>query len=269
MKIFYTKSNDRVSFTNNILEEFSDEIKGKKRVLIKPNIVSLEPYPSTTHPDTLETVLSFLSKFNCQVIVGDGPAMDINTKKVMSHHVLGDICKKYNIDFVNLYEHEMVVKRDTPGNLKLKISKIPFTCDYIISLPLLKTHLLKHIGLSCALKNQLGCLGRWHRFKAHIPGGLLHKYILAINSIVKTDLYIVDAREAMLNANEFRHGGYKAELGIMFAGKDPVSLDVYGLKLLQGLGEKKLLGRSAMDIGYIQLAVSHNLGNIDYQLLEL
>ncbi|NIM16168.1 MAG: DUF362 domain-containing protein [Candidatus Aminicenantes bacterium] len=269
MKIYYRKTGERRPFVEKVLEIFKDEIQGRKRVLIKPNIVSSEKYPTTTHVDTLEVVLSFLSKFGCEVIVGDGPAIDVSSKKVMRSHILKDICDKHNVNFMNFYEEEMSIRIDNRGRHKLKMSNIPFACDYIISLPLLKTHYLKHIGISCALKNQFGYLCKWQRFKAHMGVGSIHKYIAGINSIVKTDLYIIDALEVMLNGNEIRHGGHRAKLGIMFAGKDPLSLDAYGLKLLNDLGEKKLLGKRAEDIGYIQQAVLHNLGSKNYDLLKI
>ena len=270
MKIYYRKTGERVSFVNSILEIFKDEIKEKQQVLVKPNIVSSESYPTTTHPETLDSVLSFLSKLDCRVLVGDGPAFDINAKKVMNTHVLRSICDKYSIPFINFHETEQLIVTGAPGEkYKLKISNIPLTCDYIISLPTLKTHKLKNIGLTCALKNQFGYLCNRLRLKSHICPSLLHKYIAQINSIVRTDLFIIDAVEVLLNANEKRHGGYKTDLGVMFAGKNPVSLDSYGLALLKALGEKKLLDKNSMDIGYIREAVRHNLGNTEYEIIPI
>ncbi len=270
MKIYYRKTEERVSFVNTILEIFKDEIKGKQRVLVKPNLVSSENYPTTTHAETLESVLSFLSKLDCRVLVGDGPAFNVNSKKVINAHVLRSICSKYNISFINFHEAEQINITGAPGEkYKLKISNIPLTCDYIISLPTLKTHRLKNIGLSCALKNQFGYLCNRLRFKSHICPSLLPKYIGRINSIVKTDLFIIDAVEVLLNANEIRHGGYKNKLGVMFAGKDPVALDSYGLTLLKDLGEKKLSGKNALDIGYIREAARRNLGSTEYEIITI
>jgi len=45
--------------------------------------------------------------------------------------------------------------------------------------------------------------------------------------------FIVDAIETIIITNEIRYGGKKKYLGYMLAGKDPVSLDIEGLKLLQ------------------------------------
>ena len=55
--IYYSKFEEgkekRKEFTLKILELYKDQIKGK--VFIKPNMVSYEDYPTTTHPETLET----------------------------------------------------------------------------------------------------------------------------------------------------------------------------------------------------------------------
>ena len=52
------KGEKRKEFTLAILNLFKKEIKG--RVLVKTNNVSYENYPTTTHPEVLDTVISFL-----------------------------------------------------------------------------------------------------------------------------------------------------------------------------------------------------------------
>jgi len=44
-----------------------------------------------------------------------------------------------------------------------------------------------------------------------------------VNSAVPTNLFIVDAVQTMVKAQEYRHGGCPAELGLMISGVDPVS----------------------------------------------
>ncbi|MDY6935184.1 MAG: DUF362 domain-containing protein [Spirochaetota bacterium] len=270
MKIYYRKTIERKSFVEEILHIFEEEIRWKKRILVKPNIVSREEYPTTTHIETLDAVLSLLTKSDRELVVGDGPALDARPQSVIKYHIIKDICAKHNVKLLNLHKYpKKVFNTNSDGQLKLKISTIPLTCDYIISLPILKAHKLKNIGITCALKNQFGYLSNFHRLKYHIKHRLINRCIANINYTVRTDLFIVDGIEVLLNANEIRHGGYIAKLGIMFAGKDPVALDSYGFKLLKELGEKKLLNKDPVDIEYISLAQAYDLGNTNYELIEI
>lgn len=45
-----------------------------KRVLVKPNLVSLEKYPTTTDPEVLDSVIEALR--GCDIMVADGPSTD-------------------------------------------------------------------------------------------------------------------------------------------------------------------------------------------------
>jgi uncharacterized protein (DUF362 family) len=77
-----------------------------KRIFVKPNIVSSEPYPTTTHPEVLDALLSWLS--SREVIVGDGPAVDAGrSDKVLRNTPLREICENHNASLVNLYLEPM------------------------------------------------------------------------------------------------------------------------------------------------------------------
>ena len=52
--IYFTENPDRKRFVASLLAKFRNNIQGK--VLIKVNLVSYNPYPTTTHPDMIEAV---------------------------------------------------------------------------------------------------------------------------------------------------------------------------------------------------------------------
>ncbi len=75
-----------------------------KYVLIKPNIVSSEPYPTTTHPATVEACLKLLQGVARKVIVADGPAPDAgDAESIIEEHVLKKSCDKFGIPMVDLF----------------------------------------------------------------------------------------------------------------------------------------------------------------------
>ncbi|MHC1585657.1 MAG: DUF362 domain-containing protein, partial [Candidatus Syntropharchaeia archaeon] len=164
------------------------------KVLVKPNIVSFEPYPTTTHPEVLRTSLECLS--DKDVVVADGPAPDAgSSKKILKNHPLKKVCDEFGIPLVNIYEEEMV-KIKTVRGFELKLSKLPFQFDFILSLPVLKSH--KVTDITGALKNQFGFLSKKERILFHTKIGKrrakdIHRGIAELNTIVLPDLFIVDA----------------------------------------------------------------------------
>jgi len=271
-EVFFTESSDRAGFVNQVIDRFKEGLRGKK-VLLKPNIVSLEGYPSTTHPDTLEALITGLKALDCQVLVGDAAAIDAHPHEVIKNHPLCALSRTHGIEPVDFYKSASLSAR---GRMfSFRIPALPFDCDAMISLPVLKTHRLDHLGMTGALKNQFGLLHKRLRLNLHLAYyARLPKHIARtiaeINSLVMPDLFIVDAIEVMDRANELRHGGSPARLGQMFAGTDPVATDAYGLMLLKRLGVEKLQNRSPLEIEYLRMAVNdYGLGDPAYQAVEL
>ncbi len=259
--VYVGRVKDRVDFVTKILEIYQEEISRVKTIFIKPNIVSYESYPTTTHPEVLNALLSKLG--NKKVVVGDGPAFDAgDSKKIIEEHPLKRVCDKFNVPLIDLNSSEMVKVRSGRG-YGLKVSVIPFKFEYFISLPVLKVH--KVCGLTGALKNQFGLVSKWDRIKMHTKIKDIHKGIAELNSVINPDLLIMDAVETLLNAQEVRHGGKKAKLGYMLAGKDPVALDTIGLQLLSRI-EPKLKGKKPEDIKYISYAAQIGVGDSEFTL---
>jgi uncharacterized protein (DUF362 family) len=73
---------------------------------VKPNIVSYEPYPTTTHPEVLEAVLKRLD--GCEVVVGDAAAVDAGrSSRILQKSPLNEVCERYSVKLVNLYSEKM------------------------------------------------------------------------------------------------------------------------------------------------------------------
>jgi uncharacterized protein (DUF362 family) len=222
--IYFAKTRNRIDFVIKTIEMLKTQIEEASSIFIKPNIVSSESYPTTTHPQILDTLLGQLS--DREVIVGDGHAVDTGyTKDVIENSPLKQICSHHKIELVNLYNEKME-KWKSPRDYTIKTSTLPLECDYVISLPVLKVH--KQCGLSGALKNQFGYLSKLDRILMHAKIKNIHKGIAEVNLACPTNLFIVDAVETLIKAQECRHGGCPAKLDTMLAGTDPVSLDGFG-----------------------------------------
>jgi len=264
MSIIYArKTEDRPRFVHDIMKIYWQDLRETDDILIKPNIVSHEEYPTTTHPETLRSVLSYLTESGKKCVVADGPAFDAgNSSKIIENHTLNQVCKHFDVQLIDLCKQKMV-KRKSPRGFSLKVSNVTSQSAYTISLPVLKTHFQCY--LSGALKNQFGCLSRMDRIAAHIGLKNIHKCIAELNVLIKPNLFIEDVVCTMVKAQEIRHGGEAAPIGQMIAGKDPVALDAYGLTLLQQLDDR-LLQTDANSIPFIKLAQQYGVGTTRYEL---
>jgi uncharacterized protein (DUF362 family) len=262
--VYFSENGNRERFVDQILDIFAVSLQNVKKVFLKPNVVSYEHYPTTTHPEVLEAVLKRLR--NCEVVVGDAPAIDAGRSgKILKESPLNEVCERYDNKLVNLYSEKMKTVR-SPRGYKIRVSTLPLDCDFVISLPVLKIHGM--VGLSGALKNQFGYLSRQDRFLMHCKLKNINKGIAEVNAAIPTNLFIIDAVETMIKAQEYRHGGCPAKLNTMIAGTDPVSLDLFGLQLLRGL-EPEFEYRKNQALKYIEYASDYGLGMKEFTAKEV
>jgi len=262
--IYFSENCSREEFVNKITDIFQPQINKTQKIFIKPNIVSYEKYPTTTHPEVLDALLKRLSTH--EIIVGDAPAIDAGrSQKIIQKSPLKKICESHGIKLLNLYSEKMKTVH-SPRGYSVKVSVLPLSCDYVISLPVLKVHGM--VGLSGALKNQFGYLSKQDRLLMHCKLKNINKGIAEVNAAVPTNLFIVDAVETMIGAQECRHGGCPATLNTMIGGSDPVGLDMFGIQLLSKL-EPKLTEEKNQALRYIEYASNIGLGNKNFETKEI
>ncbi len=133
--VYLGQGEDRETFIRTIFQRLNiqEKVTGKQ-VLLKPNIVSHEPYPTTTHPKTLETCIRLVLPVAKRVIVADGAAWDAgDSPTIIEKHPLKQTCDKFGVTICDLFVHG--TKQVKTPSFKLEVSPIAFECDFIISLP--------------------------------------------------------------------------------------------------------------------------------------
>lgn len=261
----------RQEFTRKILETYQDRIKGE--VFIKPNMVSYEEYPTTTHPEILETVIQWLQDRGHEISCGDGHGFDVRHSKVRVTTITR-LCAQYGIEFLNLYKAPM--KRFmTPRGFKIKMSAIPFQADSIISLPNLKSHPHRNLRMTGALKMVVGYFSSFERVIMHL--NLIKnrwKMIAEANWLLMrqegapSHLTIMDAVRPLIHANEIRHGGSPVYGGSIFASDCPTVLDIHGFNYLKQF-EPRYANKALDYLPYIEYAIDYGLGGPEYSLNEI
>lgn len=260
-RVFIRETSDRRDFVNSVLRRFEKELKGRS-VFVKPNIVSYEAYPTSTHRDVLDAVLKFLTSKGNEIVVGEGPAPDAGShSEIIDNHPLNRVCAKYEVELADL--HEYGFRRFlTKSGFRLKVSEIPYECDYMISLPVLKSH--PWTDMTGATKNLFGLLQNRERIMMHTRIKNIHRGIAELHSAFKANLTIMDGVETLITANEVRHGGERKRLGYMLAGEDPLALDSLGLHLLQDV-DPKLKDKKPLEIKHLFWMRKLGLGTTEYK----
>jgi uncharacterized protein (DUF362 family) len=119
--------------------------------------------------------------------------------------------------------------------------------DVFINMPIVKHHAGAIVTLS--MKNLMGI--NWDRRFLHQNG--LQQCIADLNTVVKTDLIVMDATRILLTNGPSGPGQTRDERAVI-AGTDPVAIDAYGTTLL---------GRNPSDIGHIRYAYELGVGEMD------
>lgn len=267
MCTYIAKTEHRREFVRELISRLGvgETVQKVQRILVKPNIVSHELYPTTTHPEVLSACLEFLVQWHKEIVVADGPAVDAgNSKAILNQHPLKKICDSFAIPLIDLTSAE-ITTIVTQSGMKLEVTKMVFDYDFIISLPVLKSHGI--CFFTGALKNQFGFFSTEERVRLHL-GEDIFRAIAEVNAVIKPGLFIVDAVETLIKTNERRHGGIPVKLGYMLGGTDPLSLDAFGLRLLGKL-DPKLKGKRFQDIPYLAHAANLVIGDPRAEPLHL
>ena len=258
----------KCGFVRGVLEQHAHIFEGARSVFIKPNLVSDEPYPTTTDPLVLDAVLTFLSSFDIAIGVGDGPAYDYSWRgepgAISPDHPLRSVCGDHSVEWLNLNQHDHLKQRLAHG-MELSLSIVPRSYDVSIALPVLKRHIT--CTITGAVKNQFGLLDIHERGALHRTSANLDRSIAAIAATERCQLYILDAVKTLLHAEERRHGGQEAVLGYMLTSTDPVALDCAGFTLLQRR-DRSLAKVDTRDISHLAYAAEYDVGTIDYELVD-
>jgi uncharacterized protein (DUF362 family) len=251
-------------FIKDVLASFADIFDDVESVFIKPNVVLDEPYPTTTDPQVLDTVLTYVSDY--KVAVGDGPGYDNSwpgkAGDVSREHPLRSLCADHGVEWINLNQ-SLHVRRAAPYGLLIPLSVVPRSYNVIISLPVLKRHMT--CTITGAVKNQFGLLDLSTRGAMHRGTLDIHRGIAAIAAVERCDLFILDAVETLLEAENVRDGGKRVFLGKMLAGRDPVALDCAGFDALKRR-DPSLAQRKIQDIPHLTYAADCGAGSLEYKM---
>jgi uncharacterized protein (DUF362 family) len=234
------------------LIDYESALAGFKKVLIKVNFITTMTWDTgaTTDPIVVEAIIQRLKKFPVEIYVVESDATMTNADKAFKATGMGEMCKRNDVQCLNLRHEKDKVKIKIPNGETLKNITVPLlvTESAIISAAKMKTHVATKVTLG--MKNMFGLLPDKLKMKYHAKG--ISKVIVDINTVLKPHLTVIDGFIAMEGKGPV--DGSPVKMDLIIAGKDPVATDATAARVM---------GIDPNEISHIRTAHKKGLGNID------
>lgn len=239
-----------------------------KTVLLKPNMGRIVPNTSgivTSRAVILAVIEYFLATGVGKLILGDSPIIGVNSMEAFARAGIAPAAMPEGAVLLDLDAEKPAKLKIPEGRLikGLKVCAPVPKADYIVSLPVMKTHM--HTVVSLGVKNMKGCLYRKEKVKLHkLEGksGMEEKTLdIAISDLASAllpNLTIIDGTVGMEGFGP--SSGETVNPGLLVAGTDPVAADAIAARLM---------GFHPRDIPSLRLCCERGLGEIDENRIEV
>ncbi len=270
ISVVVTKGKDPYENTREALSQISFTPLGGKRILLKPNAARLmtPEQGGTTHPAVVAAVIDHLRQYGCgEISIGESPILGVTVEEAFQLTGMKKVAQERGIPLIDLDEGEPF-DLPVPEGLVVKNLKVVAEvrrADYIVSIPVMKTHM--HTRVTLSIKNMKGVL--WRREKVRLHQLLTPRQVVKGNK--ELDLAISDLASVLLPALAVIDGtigmeglgptvGSPRNAGIIVVSEDPVSADAVA---------SRLMGFPPQDIPHLRLISERGIGEIDLSRLDV
>jgi len=220
----------------------------KKRVLIKPNLVSQTRQLAATHVDCIEAILEFLQPLvRDEIIIGESPAQGSAAKGYSNYGYYG-LQKKYNVKFLDLDDESFVITHVIDERYRpqpIRFSRLLLDPNmFVISVAVMKTR------------------GSAKSDKPVIHGGPackgIHYNLFTLAKLAPPDLAVIDGFRGMEGNGPV--AGTPVDHRVAIASTDWLSADRIAVELMDFDFNK---------IGYLWLSTREGLGQGHLSRIEV
>lgn len=241
-------------------------------VLIKPNLNTADPYPASSHPDTMEAILELVSEMGAKsMALGDrsGPA---DTGEVMKELGLPAMCKRHGAKLINFEElppdkWQRMRPPVTHWSKGFLFARPVMEAGAVVSTCCLKTHGFGGV-FTMSLKLSIGAVHGSDMRELHSSFISMRKMIAEVNTAYSPALIVMDAIEAFTDKGPM--SGPMKHAGLILAGTDRVAMDATGIAILKHLkSNKAIMDKPIYEQEQIAHAVELKLGAASPDEIEL
>ncbi|MFC1769478.1 DUF362 domain-containing protein [Nitrospirota bacterium] len=214
------------------------DVLRNKNVLLKPNFNTADPYPASTHNNTLRALIIKLNAMGAaRVTVGDrsGP---VKTSGVLVDKGIPALCAELGAELINFEElPESQWEHIKPEGLNWRngflFAKPVLEADAVVTTCCLKTHGFGG-GITVSLKLTIGMVSGRNMPELHTSFLSQKKMIAETNLPYSPALILMDALEVFTDKGPMS-GPIKSP-GLIVAGTDRVAIDAVGMAILKEVG---------------------------------
>jgi len=270
-RVSLVKGTNRYDIVFRSLKLIEDEVLssiGRKRILVKPNMVLSDCAACATHVDAVRAVLDFLAPhFKSQILIGESGVQ--NTMDGFVYNGYRRLEKDYNVKLMDL-NHDKFQVRYVLGldNKPTPVRFINTFFDpnlYIISVARMKTH--NYVFVTLSIKNVI-MASPLNDYK-HNDKGLMHQAPPARNDLLHynmfhiaqeifPDLAVIDGFVGI----EGNGPAWGSLIGskVALASLDAVAADITGTRVM---------GFDPKQINYLRVMAEAGLGQGEYDKIQL
>jgi uncharacterized protein (DUF362 family) len=243
-EVFVIKTANRDAGVKTLLRQFDLTDFFGKRVALKANFNSADPFPASTHLDTLKAIVEVLKEAGvANVTLAERSGMG-ETRSVLDEMGVFKLSEQLGFDAIVLDELTKSdwVKIGREGTHWLKgfhIAKLFKDADKVVQTCCLKAHRFGgHFTLS--LKNSVGLVaarvpGSVYNYMWELHGSPFQRQLIAeINHYYQPDLVVMDGIKAFVDGGPEQ--GHEVEPMLLLASKDRVAIDAVGVAILRSYG---------------------------------
>jgi uncharacterized protein (DUF362 family) len=244
-------------------------LKGKK-VLIKPNAARMaSPCEGvTTHPLVVTATIDHLREKGAdRIAIGESCIFGVSAEDAFRMTGLKEVSEKKRVELINLDQVDPI-EMTIPGGKVIKKIKVPSILkefNFIVSIPVMKTHM--HTLVTLSIKNMKGLL--WRKEKARFHQLRYDKKItkgdkeldIAISemaSVLFPHLAIIDGTVGMEGMGPAY--GRPKKMGIIVVGNNGLAADAVATRLM---------GLDPEAVPHLRLSAEKGLGEIQLQKISI
>jgi len=243
-----------------------------KDVLLKPNFNTADPFPGSTHNETLAHLVLQLRSMGAKgITIGErsGPP---DTADVLQDKGITELCKQLGvglIDFETLPPGDWVRIKPERSNWRngFEVARPVLESPCVVTTCCLKTHAYGGV-FTMSLKLSVGITRKRNMTELHSSFLSMRKMIAEINQAYTPSLILLDGIEAFVDGGPGR--GTRKKADVILAGTDRIAIDAIGLAVLKELGSNPaIMEKKIFDQEQISRAVELGLGVSRPQAIEI
>ena len=278
VKVFLASGTNRTAAIQNLLSKLDLSILSGKRVAVKANFNSADPFPASTHLDTFTLLIDAIKDVGASGIhVGARSGMG-NTKKVLDDLGITGMCKEKDVkasvlDDFTMDDYTLITPEGSHWSRGFLYANLFKDADIIIQTCCLKTHQYGgHFTLS--LKNSVGMVAKFdpednYNYMKELHSSPYQREMIAeINTVYEPAFVLMDATKAFVTGGPA--SGEEVTPNVILLSTDRVALDTVGVAILRHYGTTDAVSNGSIsEQAQLARAAELGLGTCTFEDIEL